>query len=204
MTRTGQPSWQRTSDRRSLGAGAGVFGSATLAAGPPRITGNSLNSSSTKRLFHNAPQRKQAGDSAGAVFVLHNIPAKRLFGLKTFWRGSAKVAIWDPARTVIDMLSAPETGGGIDHVAECLRADLNTKPESAICLIPLRRAVRQRRKFQAPRNPGRYAAPRHEAVAGVPRPSYAGLHPDRSRATISEPCHRLAAWGRHAGKALRD
>ncbi len=63
----------------------------------------------------------------GAVFVLHNIPAKRLFGLKTLWRGSAKVAISDPARTVIDMLSAPETGGGIDHVAECLRAYLNTK-----------------------------------------------------------------------------
>src|ERR1700733_14909824 len=43
----------------------------------------------------------------GAVFVLHNIPAKRLFGLKTLWRGSVKVAISDAARTLVDMLSAP-------------------------------------------------------------------------------------------------
>ena len=28
----------------------------------------------------------------GAVFLLHHIPAKRLFGLKTLWRGSAKVS----------------------------------------------------------------------------------------------------------------
>jgi predicted transcriptional regulator of viral defense system len=63
----------------------------------------------------------------GAVFVLHGIPAKRLFGLKILWRGSAKVAISDPARTLIDMISAPETGGGIDHVAECLRTYLRDK-----------------------------------------------------------------------------
>src|SRR6202521_4414467 len=29
----------------------------------------------------------------GATFLLHNIKAKRLFGLKTLWRGSVKVAI---------------------------------------------------------------------------------------------------------------
>jgi predicted transcriptional regulator of viral defense system len=63
----------------------------------------------------------------GAVFVLHSIRAKRLFGLKTLWRGSTKVAISDPARTLIDMISAPETGGGIDHVAECLRTYLRDK-----------------------------------------------------------------------------
>ncbi len=63
----------------------------------------------------------------GAIFVLHNIPTKRLFGLKTLWRGSTKVAISDPGRTLIDMISAPETGGGIDHVAECLRTYLRDK-----------------------------------------------------------------------------
>jgi len=56
----------------------------------------------------------------GAVFVLHATPSKRLFGQKTLWRGSTKVALSDPARTLIDLLAAPETGGGIDHVAECL------------------------------------------------------------------------------------
>jgi predicted transcriptional regulator of viral defense system len=60
----------------------------------------------------------------GAMFVLHKTSAKHLFGLKTLWRGSARVAISDPARTLIDMISAPKTGGGIDHVAECLRTYL--------------------------------------------------------------------------------
>lgn len=57
----------------------------------------------------------------GATFVLHNVATKRLFGLKTLWRGSVKVSISDAARTLIDIISTPETGGGIDHVAECLR-----------------------------------------------------------------------------------
>ena len=56
----------------------------------------------------------------GAAFLLHNIKPKRLFGLKTLWRGSAKVSISDPARTLVDMIAAPEVGGGIDHVADCL------------------------------------------------------------------------------------
>ena len=71
----------------------------------------------------------------GAVFVLHNIPAKRLFGLKTLWRGSVKVAISDAARTLVDMLSAPETGGGIDPVAECLRAYLDGKTGEGDLLV---------------------------------------------------------------------
>src|SRR5216683_8111887 len=56
----------------------------------------------------------------GTTFALHNIKTKRLFGLKTMWRGSAKVSISDPARTLVDMIAAPEVGGGIDHVADCL------------------------------------------------------------------------------------
>src|SRR5262249_48571175 len=50
----------------------------------------------------------------GAVFVLRSVVAKRLFGLKALWRGSVKVMVSDAARTLIDMLAAPEVGGGID------------------------------------------------------------------------------------------
>ena len=57
----------------------------------------------------------------GVAFVLHHIASKRLFGRKTLWRGSAKVQISDAPRTIIDMISMPDTGGGIDHIAECLR-----------------------------------------------------------------------------------
>src|SRR5271157_1674152 len=71
----------------------------------------------------------------GALFVLHNVKPKRLFGLKTLWRGSVKVSISDPGRTLVDMIAAPEVGGGIDHVADCLSAYLKTKPADRGLLI---------------------------------------------------------------------
>ena len=58
----------------------------------------------------------------GVVFLLHHTTTKRVFGLKPVWRGSTRVSISDPARTLIDMLAMPEIGGGIDHVTECLAA----------------------------------------------------------------------------------
>ncbi|MBX3073800.1 hypothetical protein KF913_07735 [Candidatus Obscuribacterales bacterium] len=58
----------------------------------------------------------------GIVFVIHRTTEDRLFGLKTLWRGSARVSISDPARTVVDMLAMPESGGGVEHVAECLKS----------------------------------------------------------------------------------
>src|SRR5579864_2578424 len=63
----------------------------------------------------------------GVAFRLQTIKAKRIFGLKTLWRGSTKVSISDPARTLVDMIAMPEVGGGIDHVAECLSTYLRGK-----------------------------------------------------------------------------
>ena len=71
----------------------------------------------------------------GATFALHNVKVKRLFGLKTLWRGSVKVSISDAARTMVDMISAPEVGGGIDHVADCLSAYLASKTPDRDLLI---------------------------------------------------------------------
>lgn len=71
----------------------------------------------------------------GALFVLHSMKLKRLFGLKTLWRGSVKVSISDPARTLIDMIAAPEVGGGIDHVADCLAAYVETKKADRDLLV---------------------------------------------------------------------
>jgi len=71
----------------------------------------------------------------GATFLLHNVRVKRLFGLKTLWRGTTKVAISDPARTLVDMIAAPEVGGGIEHVADCLSAYLGGKNADGDLLI---------------------------------------------------------------------
>ncbi|MDH3209167.1 MAG: type IV toxin-antitoxin system AbiEi family antitoxin domain-containing protein [Burkholderiaceae bacterium] len=56
----------------------------------------------------------------GVSFLLHHTTQKRLFGVKAIWRGSLRVNVSEPARTMIDMLARPNTGGGIDHVADCL------------------------------------------------------------------------------------
>lgn len=71
----------------------------------------------------------------GVAFRLHATKTKRFFGLKTLWRGSTKVSISDPARTLIDMIAAPEVGGGIDHVADCLSTYLRGKSADRGLLI---------------------------------------------------------------------
>jgi len=71
----------------------------------------------------------------GVVFVLHNAKPKRFFGLKTLWRGSVKISISDPARTLVDMIAAPELGGGIDHVGDSLSTYLATKAADRDLLI---------------------------------------------------------------------
>src|SRR5258707_271805 len=71
----------------------------------------------------------------GTAFRLHSIRAKRLYGLRTLWRGTAKVSISDPARTLVDMIAAPGVGGGIDHVADCLSTYLSSKTADRDLLI---------------------------------------------------------------------
>lgn len=71
----------------------------------------------------------------GVAFQLHHVGQKRFFGLKTIWRGSMRVNISDPARTMIDMLAMPETGGGIDQIAECLRAYAKSPPYDGESLV---------------------------------------------------------------------
>jgi predicted transcriptional regulator of viral defense system len=71
----------------------------------------------------------------GAVFILHRTKQRRFFGLKTLWRGSVKLHISDPARTLVDMIAAPEVGGGIDHVADTLSTYLKIKSADRDLLI---------------------------------------------------------------------
>ncbi len=71
----------------------------------------------------------------GVVFLLHHTAKKRLFGLKPIWRGTTRVKISDPARTLIDILAIPDTGGGIDHVADCLAAHAKTPTYDSGLLI---------------------------------------------------------------------
>lgn len=60
--------------------------------------------------------------------VIHNIPfivthaaPEQHFGTKPVWKKEKKILVSDPAKTIVDMLSNPRVGGGIQHVADCLK-----------------------------------------------------------------------------------
>ena len=71
----------------------------------------------------------------GVTFSLRRTTEKRFFGLKTIWRGSTRMMISDTARTLIDMLANPDTGGGIDHVTDCIGAYLADEKSQPMMLI---------------------------------------------------------------------
>jgi predicted transcriptional regulator of viral defense system len=54
----------------------------------------------------------------GTPFRLKILPREKLlFGTRNVWRRESKVQVADPSRTLADILSYPEIGGGIRHVA---------------------------------------------------------------------------------------
>ncbi|MFN8552594.1 MAG: type IV toxin-antitoxin system AbiEi family antitoxin domain-containing protein [Candidatus Obscuribacterales bacterium] len=79
-----------------------------------------------------APEKYTA---QGVTFRLRQATEKRFFGLKTIWRGATRVMISDAARTLIDMLANPDTGGGIDHVADCIGVFLESESAQRELLI---------------------------------------------------------------------
>lgn len=54
----------------------------------------------------------------GTTFVLHSFDLSKHFGLVPVWRGSNRIDVTDPSRTVIDLLADPTWGGGIRQVTE--------------------------------------------------------------------------------------
>ncbi|WP_273285594.1 type IV toxin-antitoxin system AbiEi family antitoxin domain-containing protein [Methylibium petroleiphilum] len=66
-----------------------------------------------------------------ARFELHTVPEAHFIGLKAIWRGSTRVQVSDPARTLIDMLANPALAGGIRHLVEMLGSLLHDQPREA-------------------------------------------------------------------------
>ncbi len=55
---------------------------------------------------------------SGTTIRVRVVAPARVFGLRSVWRRSVRVAVSDPSRTIIDLLDDPRNGGGIRHVAE--------------------------------------------------------------------------------------
>ena len=71
----------------------------------------------------------------GVEFTLKHIHENKIFGTKSVWRGQTKVAVADIHRTIIDMLDDPATGGGIQHVGDCLDVYLKRQDHDFDTLI---------------------------------------------------------------------
>jgi predicted transcriptional regulator of viral defense system len=69
-----------------------------------------------------APIRKRTVVIQDTVFRLKFLDPAKHFGTRVVWRARTKVHVSDPSRTLIDILDAPQIGGGIRHVAEIVSA----------------------------------------------------------------------------------
>jgi predicted transcriptional regulator of viral defense system len=65
--------------------------------------------------------RRKRQTLQGFELTLKHLSADKIFGTKPVWRHHTKVPVSDVHRTIIDMLDDPTLGGGIRHVADCLK-----------------------------------------------------------------------------------
>lgn len=79
--------------------------------------------------------RKRSQFRHGATFTLKHIADEKIFGTKSMWRGHSKIPVSDIHRTVVDILDEPAIGGGIQHVADCLRTYLARPDRNDTILI---------------------------------------------------------------------
>lgn len=71
--------------------------------------------------------RRSRVDVAGAEFHLAQIPKRRLEGVGATWRGSERVPLSSPERTIADALVDPTWLGGVRNLADVLRAHRESK-----------------------------------------------------------------------------
>jgi predicted transcriptional regulator of viral defense system len=77
----------------------------------------------TEQLFRDVmvvtarPVRSRHVEVQTMPFQLKHASEDKHFGLRTVWRGQIRVAVSNPARTLVDVLDEPGIGGGIRHIA---------------------------------------------------------------------------------------
>lgn len=86
-------------------------------------------------VFTARPVPKRHQEFHNIRFVVTHAPIEQHFGLKTVWKKQKKLLVSDPGRTIVDMLSSPWTGGGIQHVIDCFREYSRSSHYSADQLV---------------------------------------------------------------------
>lgn len=86
-------------------------------------------------VFSARPVTKRRQVIHGIPFVVTHAPIEQHFGTRVVWKKEKKILVSDPAKTIADMLSNPWAGGGIVHVADCLRQYFKSEGFNADQLI---------------------------------------------------------------------
>jgi len=120
----------------------------------------------TEQLFRSTcvltarPIREKEQTIEGIPFTLKHVRLEALFAMRPAWRGTVRIDVSSPAKTIIDMLDDPAIGGGIRHAADCLAAYFERDDALDDELLAIadqlgNRAVFKRLGFLAERLPGR-------------------------------------------------
>ena len=78
--------------------------------------------SNTIVVYSATPQRQSDQQIAGVNYRIRRIPAHSIFGTTRVWSGTTAVEMATVHRTVIDVLDAPEMGGGGRQTMDIIRA----------------------------------------------------------------------------------
>ena len=84
----------------------------------------------------------------GTSFMLHTVSKKAMFGLKPIWRGQVKVSVSNPTRTILDMISNPQFGGGIRPTADIFINYLKSENKDIKLLIEYAKQLRNGAVFK--------------------------------------------------------
>jgi predicted transcriptional regulator of viral defense system len=72
-------------------------------------------------------QRRTTQVLGGVTYRIRRIPKAQMFGTTQVWIGRTQVQIADPHRTLVDILDAPELGGGGRQAFDIVRAYFRSK-----------------------------------------------------------------------------
>src|ERR1043165_6839735 len=94
------------------------------------------------------PQRSGVQTLAGVTFRTRTTSPDRIFGTKKIWFGSRSVEIADPHRCLIDILDAPEFGGGGRHMLDIARQYWKSRHHDAAMLMQYARRLNRGSVFK--------------------------------------------------------
>lgn len=82
---------------------------------------------SSVMVFTSKQLRDREIDLDGVKFLLKQCGEESFFGLQTIWKGSNKISVSDPSRTIIDLLDDPSIGGGMRPAKDIFNEYLRSK-----------------------------------------------------------------------------